>query len=89
MDETQAEEAMSPRLKGLRKLLRSAAKWAAARGDAAALAELLPGALEQAALVYGKRFATPLKLPPFSSIGEDATAALNELRELIESLNSD
>jgi hypothetical protein len=61
LNDAEAEEAMYPRLRAARRLMRRVNSWVAnrARMDATASTDALNGIVEQAAVIYGEAFTPP------------------------------
>jgi len=61
LDETQAEEAMYPRLRALRRTMRTISRWAAKQQewDAESSADSLAQIIEQTVIIYGEGYTPP------------------------------
>lgn len=87
LDDTEAEDAMYPRLRAMRRLMRQVNRWTL---DAEASAGLLAQMVEQAAIIYGDDFAPPsherqdafLRLQ--FEFADDPQQMIANLRELLE-----
>lgn len=92
LNDTEAEEVMSPRLRPTRRLMRLVNKWVAGRKemDVEGSAALLAKIVEQAAIIYGQDFAPPdaARLDAFLSqqqvLIDDPQAKIESLRDLLE-----
>lgn len=88
LDEAAADEAMYPRMKGLRRISRYLNRWISGRGEPG---ELMEKILEQARMVYGETFVEPdpahvegLKRLPQ---GIEPSVLISELTTLLEGEN--
>jgi hypothetical protein len=94
LDDVEAEEAMYPRLRATRRLMRYVNRWVAQRQemDTQASTTLLSRILDQAAIIYGERFRPPseerrqvfLQRMAFTGAAGSAQQVVTSLREFIE-----
>jgi hypothetical protein len=92
LDDAQAQQAMSPRLRATRRLMRLVSRWFADRQemDAAHSAAQLAMVIEQAAIIYDKAFVPPDKARRDAFLRQslnldDPPQSIKNLRALFES----
>jgi hypothetical protein len=91
-DDEQAEQAMLPRLRATRRLMRAVSRWIASqsKGDTQGQQEAFERILEQASIIYGRSIRVPNldQTVPFSSapwdIASDPPTMIAHLRQLVE-----
>jgi hypothetical protein len=92
LNDAEAEETMSPRLRATRRLMRSVNSWIAKRGemDAEASTTSLTKIIEQAAIIYGEGFTPPdderraAFLRQQVELADNPQQMIANLRELLE-----
>jgi hypothetical protein len=97
LDDSQAEEAMYPRLRATRRLMRLVNRWIASRLeiDAEADAALLTKIFDQAAIIYGEAFSPPQENQRAAfeeqslELGDYPPQLITSLRTWIEGLDED
>jgi hypothetical protein len=93
LDDAQAQQAMSPRLRATRRLMRLVSRWFADQQemDAAYNATQLAMAIERAAIVYDKAFVPPDKARRDAFVGQSLNLGpaqnIKNLRALLEPSN--
>jgi len=92
LSDSEAEEAIAPRLRATRRLMRRVNEWVAGRTDMSSEggAELLAQIIEQTDIIYGDSFIPPdddrrdAFLTRHSGLAENPAQSIEELRELLE-----
>jgi hypothetical protein len=92
LDDAAAEEAMSPRLRATRRLMRRVNKWVVRQQekDAAGSADVLAQIIEQAAIIYGEDFIPPdeAQCAAFASqqaeLADNPQQMIKNLRQLLD-----
>jgi hypothetical protein len=84
LDDQAAEEAMSPRLRAIRRLMRQVNGWVAAGLPAEDVQERLAKVLEQAAIIYEQDYTTLSRLASGFDLADDPQQLISNLRAFIE-----